>query len=109
MVSDGFYGGYPQDAPAWQQPGWFGRVWFKLTKGGSFRKPTLPIYRTSRVGSGGDPAALAQAVAGISRDWAFSQIVFAHGAVPYRGGEAGDARTAFRAAWFQGCSLPESD
>ena len=36
-----------------EEPTWFGRLWFKLTKN-AFRSPALPIYRTARVISHGD-------------------------------------------------------
>ena len=41
VASDSFYGGYHED----ETPTWFARLWFKLTRGGSFRKTRLPIYR----------------------------------------------------------------
>ena len=41
VASDSFYGGYEAD----ETPSWFARLWFKLTRGGSFRKTRLPIYR----------------------------------------------------------------
>ena len=49
LASDSFYGGYA-DA---ETPTWFARLWFKLTKYGSFRAARLPVYRTSRVLSHG--------------------------------------------------------
>ena len=52
LASDSFYGGY-SDA---ETPTWFARLWFKLTKSGSFRAARLPIYRTSRVLSHGNQA-----------------------------------------------------
>ena len=41
VASDSFYGGYQKD----ETPTWFARLWFKLTRGGSFRTTRLPIYR----------------------------------------------------------------
>ena len=41
IASDSFYGGYsPQECPSW-----FARLWFKLTRDGSFRRCRLPMYR----------------------------------------------------------------
>jgi hypothetical protein len=41
IASDSFYGGYI----AGETPSWFARLWFKLTRDGSFRRPRLPSYR----------------------------------------------------------------
>merc|ERR1712012_68118 len=54
VASDSFYGGYEKE----ETPSWFARLWFKLTRGGSFRVARLPIYRTSRVVSHGSPSTL---------------------------------------------------
>merc|ERR1712172_347238 len=59
VASDSFYGGYHED----ETPSWFARLWFKLTRGGSFRKTRLPIYRTIRVVSHGCPATLLKSTA----------------------------------------------
>ena len=44
-ASDAFYGGHTGA----EGTTWFQRLWFKLTKGGSFRACRLPVYRTVRV------------------------------------------------------------
>lgn len=41
IASDSFYGGYAAE----ETPSWFARLWFKLTRRGSFRTARLPIYR----------------------------------------------------------------
>ena len=41
LASDSFYGGYTGS----ETPTWFARLWFKLTKAGSFRAARLPVYR----------------------------------------------------------------
>lgn len=92
IASDGFYGGHRCND---ERPTWFARIWFKATKG-SFLTEKLPIYRTARVQTHGDVAALHASVDGIVHDWAFEQIVFAHGHSPYR---EGDVRRAFADAW----------
>ena len=47
-ASDAFYGGHTDPETTW-----FQRLWFKLTKGGSFRACRLPVYRTVRVKTDG--------------------------------------------------------
>jgi len=107
ITSDGAYTGYDAEAPPNQQPSWFARLWFKLTKpSGSFRRPEMPVYRTMRVQSHGDPLALRESVLGICKDWDFEQIVGAHGSVPHRGSkDIGDAKAVFKHLWFSGCGL----
>lgn len=79
LASDSFYGGYPDD----ETPTWFARLWFKLTKSGSFRAPRLPIYRTSRVISHGDRAKLIKSVNYMLEAWDVNQITFSHGTSPF--------------------------
>lgn len=79
IATDTFYGGYADD----ETPSWFARIWFKLTKNGSFRLPRLPIYRTSRVLSHGNSDELFDSVEEMVKDWDIKRIVFAHGTSPY--------------------------
>jgi len=79
IASDSFYGGYA-DA---ETPTWFARLWFKLTKSGSFRAARLPIYRTSRVISHGDQKQLLESAKEILDEWDVNQITFAHGTSPF--------------------------
>jgi len=79
IASDSFYGGYA-DA---ETPTWFARLWFKLTKSGSFRAARLPIYRTSRVLSHGDQEQLMESAKEILEEWDVDQITFAHGTSPF--------------------------
>jgi len=79
IASDSFYGGYA-DA---ETPTWFARLWFKLTKSGSFRAARLPIYRTSRVISHGDQEQLIESAKEILEEWDVNQITFAHGTSPF--------------------------
>jgi len=79
IASDSFYGGYA-DA---ETPTWFARLWFKLTKSGSFRAARLPIYRTSRVVSHGDQEQLIESAKEILEEWDVNQITFAHGTSPF--------------------------
>jgi len=66
----------------------------------------MPIYRTSRVISHGDPVALKASVLAIVSQWSIAQIVCAHGSIPHRGcKEIGDAGAVFKHLWFQGCRL----
>ena len=58
IASDSFYGGYA----AGETPTWFTRFWFKLTKGGSFRGHRLPVYRTARAVSHGEPIKLLKCI-----------------------------------------------
>ena len=48
IASDAFYGGHTDPETTW-----FQRLWFKLTKAGSFRACRLPVYRTVRVKTDG--------------------------------------------------------
>ena len=48
IASDAFYGGHTDPDTTW-----FQRLWFKLTKAGSFRACRLPVYRTVRVKTDG--------------------------------------------------------
>jgi len=82
IASDSFYGGYTAN----EVPTWFARFWFKLTKSGSFRAVRLPIYRTSRVVSHGDPALLLDCVENMIEAWDIKQITFAHGTSPFNKG-----------------------
>ena len=80
IASDSFYGGYSNA----ETPTWFARLWFKLTKAGSFRAARLPIeYRTSRVISHGDQEQLIESVTQILGEWDVNQIAFAHGTSPF--------------------------
>jgi len=79
IASDSFYGGYSDS----ETPTWFARLWFKLTKSGSFRAARLPIYRTSRVISHGDEEKLVSSVKEILGSWEVNQITFAHGTSPF--------------------------
>jgi len=79
IASDSFYGGYTDN----EVPTWFARFWFKLTKSGSFRAVRLPIYRTSRVISHGDPELLLDCVEKMIDAWDIKQITFAHGTSPF--------------------------
>lgn len=79
IASDSFYGGYYDE----ETPTWFARLWFKLTKSGSFRAARLPIYRTSRVISHGDQEQLIESVEEMLREWDVNQITFAHGTSPF--------------------------
>ncbi|CAL4059715.1 unnamed protein product [Meganyctiphanes norvegica] len=79
ITADSFYGGYVDD----EIPTWFARIWFKLTKDGSFRLPRLPIYRTSRVLSHGNSDELFDSVEDMVRDWDIKIIIFAHGTSPF--------------------------
>lgn len=45
VASDTFYGGYVRE----ERPTWFARLWFKLTRDGSFRDARLPIYRSEEL------------------------------------------------------------
>lgn len=94
IASDAFYGGYSKDS----ETSWFQRLWFKLTKGGSYTCARLPIYRTSRVKTDGSKEDLLACVDEIA-NWNFENIVFAHGTVPFTGP---DAPEAFRKAWTEG-------
>jgi len=91
IASDAFYGGHTQ-----AETTWFQRLWFKLTKAGSFRACRLPAYRTVRVKTDGDVQALLTCVDGMVEDWNFKQIIFAHGTNPY----TDDACKAFRDSWY---------
>jgi len=79
IASDSFYGGYSDS----ETPTWFARLWFKLTKSGSFRAARLPIYRTSRVISHGDQDQLIESVEEMFEEWDVNQITFAHGTSPF--------------------------
>jgi len=79
VASDSFYGGYTEK----EVPTWFARLWFKLTKAGSFRTARLSVYRTARVQSHGSAARLLDCVAGWLTTWQVEQIIFAHGSSPY--------------------------
>ena len=79
IASDSFYGGYSNA----ETPTWFARLWFKLTKAGSFRAARLTIYRTSRVISHGDQEQLIESATQILGEWDVNQIAFAHGTSPF--------------------------
>ena len=79
IASDSFYGGYAHS----ETPTWFARLWFKLTKAGSFRAVRLPIYRTSRVLSHGDKYKLLSCACAFISDCQVKQITFAHGTSPF--------------------------
>jgi len=79
IASDSFYGGYSNS----ETPTWFARLWFKLTKSGSFRAARLPIYRTSRVISHGDQEQLIESAEEMFGEWNVKQITFAHGTSPF--------------------------
>ena len=79
IATDSFYGGYTKN----DTPSWFSRLWFKLTKQGSFQACRLPIYRTCRVLSHGDPEKLLDCIDKINASWNYDQIVFAHGTSPF--------------------------
>jgi len=79
LASDSFYGGYYDN----ETPTWFARLWFKLTKYGSFRAARLPIYRTSRVISHGDRDKLIKSVNRMLEAWSIDQITFSHGTSPF--------------------------
>jgi len=80
VASDSFYGGYEKE----ETPSWFARLWFKLTRGGSFRVARLPIYRTSRVVSHGSPSTLLQETAQTLQSLGpVNRITFAHGTSPF--------------------------
>jgi len=89
IASDAFYGGHTEETT------WFQRLWFKLTKGGSFKKCRLPVYRTVRVHSHGCVPTLLESVDGMVRDWMFDRIIFAHGTNPY----TKNAAHAFHESW----------
>jgi hypothetical protein len=75
IVDDAFYGGYSCSCST----SWFTRSWFKATKDGSFRSPTLPSYRTERVHTHGCTSELAESLDTMMDRWDFDQIVYAHG------------------------------
>ena len=74
IASDGYYGGYTTSA----QPDWFGRVWFKCTKG-TFKEAKLPIYRTARILTHGDIDMLMTCAKKLTEKWDFNCIIHAHG------------------------------
>jgi hypothetical protein len=74
IASDAYYGGYTTSA----QPEWFGRIWFKCTKG-TFRKAKLPIYRTARILTHGNIDTLIACCEKLIKGWDFNTIVHAHG------------------------------
>mmetsp|Transcript_48465 Transcript_48465/g.125739 ORF Transcript_48465/g.125739 Transcript_48465/m.125739 type:complete len:341 (-) Transcript_48465:532-1554(-) len=80
ITSDAFYGGYRDT----EKTTWFQRLWFKLTKGGSYKRAQMPIYRTIRVTSHGSKDDLFDCIHDISKN-NIKQIVCAHGTVPYVG------------------------
>lgn len=92
VLSDGFYGGYRHDGV---RPTWFVRLWFKLTKGFDLASHALPVYRSERVVSDGDPAAALACIDSMLADWPFECIAYAHGSAPYHEG----CREALREAW----------
>ena len=79
IASDSFYGGYAVG----ETPTWFARFWFKLTKSGSFRGHRLPVYRTARAVSHGEPIKLLKCIQEMNEEWEYNQIVFAHGTSPF--------------------------
>lgn len=89
IASDAFYGGHTEETT------WFQRLWFKLTKGGSFKACRLPVYRTMRVKSDGSVPDLLACVDLIVKEWDITQIIFAHGTNPY----TKDAAAAFCTSW----------
>jgi len=90
IASDSFYGGYSDS----ETPTWFARLWFKLTKSGSFRAARLPIYRTARVISHGDQEQLIESAQDILGEWDVNQITFAHGTSPFNQERKGEAEGA---------------
>eukprot|EP00730_Choanoeca_flexa_P003981 TRINITY_DN11555_c5_g1_i1.p1 TRINITY_DN11555_c5_g1~~TRINITY_DN11555_c5_g1_i1.p1 ORF type:complete len:327 (+),score=40.70 TRINITY_DN11555_c5_g1_i1:1-981(+) len=96
IAADGFYSGYRLE----EQPTWFARLWFKVTKG-SFRAVKLPVYRTSRVSTHGDVAALRLCVDMLVQRWQFDRIVAAHGSQPFTGHNHESAREAFKRCWYE--------
>jgi len=96
VASDSFYGGYDME----ETPSWFARLWFKLTRGGSFRKTRLPIYRTIRVVSHGSPAALLQSTAQTLQGLGpVNRITFAHGTSPFTQEQFKDGRAGEPKGW----------
>lgn len=59
-------------------PNAFTRVWFKMTKK-HWCSPELPIYRTSRVLSNGNPEVLVSCIRSLVKDWAPTKMIGAHG------------------------------
>jgi hypothetical protein len=90
LVDDAFYGGYSSCC----HTSWFARTWFKATKNGSFRSAELPIYRTSRVHTHGDVAALASDLEQVA-SWDIQQVLYTHGASVC----TTDAKNQFLGAW----------
>ncbi|KAA0172630.1 hypothetical protein FNF27_05854 [Cafeteria roenbergensis] len=109
IAADAAYTGYAAGAPAEQQPSWFGRLWFKLTKpAGSFRRPELPVYRTHRVVQTGSAAAVRESVDRMCRRWAPAErLAGAHASVPFVPDDGGDAMPAFKAMWELGLDAAE--
>jgi len=80
VLSDAFYSGYDPEHP----PNAFTRVWFKVTKP-HWSETSLPIYRTSRVVSNGDPDILLDCIRILCKSWQPESIVAAHGnKLPFR-------------------------
>lgn len=96
IASDTFYGGYVKE----ETPSWFARLWFKLTRDGSFRRPRLPSYRTSRVVTHGSPQLLlASAAEMMDKFGQVDRIVFAHGSSPFTKEQLSQGRTGERKGW----------
>ena len=102
VASDSAYTGYAADAGLEQQPSWFARLWFKLTKPtGSFRNPELPVYRTHRVVATGDADAVVRCLASMTSRWgACKELIGAHGSVPHH--DEGGAMNALTSMWTAG-------
>ena len=96
ILADGFYTGHAaEQAP----PNPFSRLWFKVTKS-HWSACELPIYRTSRVVSSGEPEKLLACLRTLVDDWAPAAIVAAHGnRLPFRGSETQSAGEAWIESW----------
>ena len=92
VASDAYYGGYTSIA----EPDWFGRVWFKCTKG-TFKQPKLPIYRTARILTQGDIDKLIACAKQLVQRWDFKRIIYAHGTDFW----PADPAASFLAGWEQ--------
>jgi len=96
IASDSFYGGYAAE----ETPSWFARLWFKLTRRGSFRTARLPIYRTSRVVTHGDPKTVMASAGAIMASFGpVTRIIFAHGTSPFTEDQLECGRAGMPAGW----------
>jgi hypothetical protein len=98
VTSDGYYGGYTPLA----QPGWFGRLWFKCTKG-TFKNAKLPIYRTARILTHGNIDELIACAKKLIEKWDFGRIVMAHGTNFW----PADPAVSFLAGWEEVLDMRE--